>query len=207
MGMFDSLYIDLDGTEREVQTKRFDCSLSAYRLGDCIDGARPGVWVYFDELDIDAAGKLVYGRSDSAVRSFTLFVVLVNGIFVEYSISDGRLEQVAIEQRIRELRERWSDSARVTDFLVGVVRDKQQVIERLHARIAHAGAAIASARRLRAGEELKGVFGLMREEDQRLTRGDDPLDVVDWALGCDTYGWGFRSGAGATADPLEDYRL
>jgi hypothetical protein len=99
--MFDSLYIDLEGTEREVQTKRFDCSLSAYRLGDCI----------------------------------------------------------------------------------------------------------ASARRLRAGGELKGVLGLVREEDQRLIRGDDPLDVVEWALGCDTLGWGFRSGAGATADPLEDYRL
>jgi hypothetical protein len=207
MGMFDSLYIALDGRETKVQTKRFDCALASYRLGDCVDGAAPGVRVYFDELDIDASGKLVYGRSDEAARSLTLFVVLAHGVFVEYGVSDGRLEPPAIQERIRELRERWSDSARLVGYLVGVVRDKQQVIERLNGRIAHATATITSARRLRAGEELNGPFGLVHEQDQRLTHGDDPLDVVEWALGSDELTWGFRSGAGASADPLADYRL
>ena len=64
---------------------------------------------------------------------------------------------------------------------------------------------ITSARRLRAGEDLKGLLGLVHEEDQRLTRGDDPLDVVEWALGSDGLAWGWRSGA--SADPLADYRL
>jgi hypothetical protein len=45
------------------------------------------------------------------------------------------------------------------------------------------------------------------EQDQRLTRGDDPLDVVEWALGSDELTWGLRSGAGASADPLADHRL
>ena len=207
MGMFDSLYIALDGKETEVQTKRFDCVLAHYRLGDCVDGATPGVRVYFDERDLDASGNRVYGRSAEAARSLTLFVVLAHGVFVEYSVSEGRLEPPAIQERIAELRERWSDSARLVDFLVGAVRDKQQVIERLNGRIGRATATIASARKLRAGEELKGLFGLVHEEDQRLTRGDDPLDVVEWALGSDELAWGWRSGAGASADPLADYRL
>ena len=29
MGMFDSLYIELDGREQEIQTKRFDCMLGS----------------------------------------------------------------------------------------------------------------------------------------------------------------------------------
>ncbi|MFZ0788031.1 MAG: hypothetical protein WAM94_00200 [Chromatiaceae bacterium] len=207
MGMFDSLYVVLDGKETEVQTKRFDCALASYRLGDCVDGATPGVRVYFDLLDIDASGKLIYGRSDEAVRSLTLFIVIAHGVFVEYSVSDGRLEPPAIHERIRELRDRWRDSARLVDFLVGVVRDKQQAIERLNGRIARATTTIASARRLRAGEQLTDLFGLVHEQDQRLTRGDDLLDVVEWALGSDALAWGLRSGAGASADSLADYRL
>ena len=207
MGMFNSLYVVLDGRETEVQTKRFDGTLTRYRLGDCVDGAAPGVRVYFDERDLDASGNRVYGRSDEAARSLTLFVVFVHGVFVEYSVSEGRLEPPAIQERIAELRERWSDSARLVDFLVGVVREKQQVIARLNRCISRATATITSARRLRAGEELKGLLGLVHEEDQRLTRGDDPLDVVAWALCSDELAWGWRSGAGANADPLTDYRL
>jgi hypothetical protein len=52
MGMFDSLYIELDGQELEVQTKRFDCGLGSYRVGDWIDGAPPGIRVYFDNLSL-----------------------------------------------------------------------------------------------------------------------------------------------------------
>ena len=87
------------------------------------------------------------------------------------------------------------------------MRDKQQVIERLKGHIDRATATIASARKLRAGEELKGLFRLVHEQDQRLTRGDDPLDVVEWALGSEELAWGLRSSAGASADPLADYRL
>jgi hypothetical protein len=30
---------------------------------------------------------------------------------------------------------------------------------------------------------------------------------VEWALGSDELAWGWRSGAGGSADPLADYRL
>lgn len=207
MGMFDSLSIAIDGQETEVQTKRFDCCLGCYRIGDCVDGASPGVRVYFDELDIDQNGRLVYGRTEDAARSLTLFVVLIQGVFAEYSLDEGRLQPKAIEQRIGELRERWTDSARAIDFLVGVVMNKQQRIAALEGRIAHASRALATTRRLRAGEELKHPFGWARETDERLARGDDPLDVVEWALGDGEATLDFCSGRGASADPLEDYRL
>ncbi|WP_295443719.1 hypothetical protein [uncultured Thiodictyon sp.] len=205
--MFDSLYIEIDGKETEVQTKRFDCCLASYRIGDCIDGASPGVRVYFDELDIDQSGRLVYGHTEDAARSLTLFVVLIQGVFADYSLDEGRLEPKAIEQRVGELRERWADSARAIDFLVGVVMVKQQRIAALEGRIAHASTVLASARRLRAGEELKHLFGWARETDERLIRGDDPLDVFEWALGDGASTFSFRSGRGASADPLEEYRL
>ena len=59
MGMFDSLYIDLDGREQELQSKHFDGGLNHYRLGDWIAGSLPGVRVYFDRLWLDGAGKQV----------------------------------------------------------------------------------------------------------------------------------------------------
>jgi hypothetical protein len=78
--MGTTLYIALDGIETEVQTKRFDCVLARFRLGDCVDGAAPGARVYFNEMDLDASGNLVYGRSDEVARSLTLFVVLAHGV-------------------------------------------------------------------------------------------------------------------------------
>jgi hypothetical protein len=207
MGMFDSLYVAIDGKETEVQTKRFDRVLARYRIGDSIDGAAPGVRVYFDELGLDAGGRLVYGRADDAARPLTLFVVLAHGVFVEYHVSERRLDPPAIQERIRALSERWSDSARLVDFLVGILRDKQRAIQRLERRIHRATGTIASARRLRAGEELKDRFRLTHEEDERLTRGDDPLDVVEWVLGRDEDAWGWSSRARTDVDPLADYRL
>jgi hypothetical protein len=61
MGMFDSLYIEVDGREQELQSKRFDCCLNNYRVGDWIAGGPPGVRVYFDHLWLDGAGRQVYG--------------------------------------------------------------------------------------------------------------------------------------------------
>ncbi|HRP97809.1 MAG TPA: hypothetical protein PL143_16330 [Rhodocyclaceae bacterium] len=83
MGMFDSLIVDLDGRDLEVQTKRFDCVLGRYRVGDWVQGAPPGVRVYFDRLDLDDAGRLVYGANALAAQSLTLFIVLVQGVFVD----------------------------------------------------------------------------------------------------------------------------
>lgn len=204
--MFDSLRIELDGHELEIQTKRFDCALDQYRVGDSIGGAPPGIRVYFDVLHLDAKGARLYSTAAEPARTLTLFFALAHGVFVEYEVRDGALAAEAIERALRELRERWSDSARLLAFLVDALRKKQQQGARLRARLARIASVVESARRLRAGETRGGVLGLIHEEDRRLAEGEDPLEVVAWVLGDETAGWGLW-GEGTRADPLDEYRL
>jgi hypothetical protein len=206
MGMFDSLYIELDGQELEIQTKRFDCALDRYRLGDWIGGAPPGIRVYFDVLHLDAKGAPVYGPAAERRRMLTLFFVLAHGVFVEYQIQDGEIAAEAIERLLKELRERWSDSVRLVGFVVEALRAKQQEGARLRTQLARVSSVIQSARRLRAGETLGRALGSIREEQRRLADGDDPLEVVAWVLDHETPGWG-ATGEGPRADPLDEYRL
>ncbi|MGZ8974166.1 hypothetical protein, partial [Methylomagnum sp.] len=145
MGMFDSLYIELDGRQQELQTKRFDCALRRYRLGDWISGSPPGVRVYFDSLWLDATGKQVYRPDAECVRETTVFVVLAQGVFVEYRVHEGELAAEAIEPILRELRERWRDTARLQGFLVDTLRDRQQRIASLEHRLGRVRSIIDSA--------------------------------------------------------------
>ena len=205
MGMFDSLYIELDGREQEIQTKRFDCVLNHYRLGDWIDGSLPGVRVYFDRLWLDGNGKQVYSDA-GCERKATVFVVLVQGVFVDYQIHEGELAAEAIEPALRELRERWNDSARLQGFLVETLRTRQQRIAALEQRLGRVQSIIASARRLKGGETLGGLFGLWHEEDKKLAAGEEPLEVIAWVLGDEASSdWLWRNGA--NPDPLEEYLL
>lgn len=206
MGMFDSLYIELDGQELEVQTKRFECILRQYRVGDWIDGAPPVIRVYFDTLSFDGNGKRVYRATDESARSLTLFVVLAQAVFVESQLREGTLAPEAIEHIIQDLRARWSDSARLLGFLAESVRRKQETVEQLNERIARVSSVLSSARRMRAGEMLDRVFGLMHEEDLRLAAGENPLDVVEWVLSDEAHGWGCWS-LGQAPDPLAEFRL
>jgi hypothetical protein len=206
MGMFDSFYIELDGREQEIQSKRFDCVLEHYRLGDWVSGSLPGVRVYFDSLWLDATGKQVYRAEDNCVRKTTVFIVLAQGVFVEYQIHESELANDAIEPVLRELRERWSDSARLQGFLLETLRTRQQRIASLERRISRVNSIIANARRLQAGESLGGRIGLLYEEDKKLAAGDDPLDVIAWTLsGEGSRGW--FGGDGTKPDPLEEYRF
>ena len=41
-----------------------------------------------------------------------MFIVLVEGIFVEYKAHDAKLDNAAILTITQQLKERWSDSAR-----------------------------------------------------------------------------------------------
>jgi len=206
MGMFDSFYIELDGREQELQSKRFDCGLNNYRLGDWIADSLPGVRVYFDRLWLDGTGKQVYRADDDCARKTTVFVVLVQGVFVDYQIHEGELAAGAIEPVLRELRERWSDSARLQGFLVETLRSRQQRIASLEHRLGRVQSIIASAHRLKAGESLDGIFGWLREEDRKLAAGQDPLEVIAWALSDETPRGGFW-GNGTHLDPLEEFRL
>ena len=206
MGMFDSLSIELDGREIAIQTKRFDCALEHYRVGEWIGGAPPGVRVYFDFLRLDAEGRQDYRTDAEPARTLTLFFFLAYGVFVEYQVRDGALAADAIEGSLTELKERWSDSARLLGFLAEALRAKQQEGARLGARLARVSSVVESARRLRAGETLGGLFGLIHEEERKLADGEDPLEVVAWVLGDEDAGWGLW-GKGTRPDPLDEYRL
>lgn len=207
MGMFDSLHIELDGRQQELQTKRFDCALRHYRLGDWIGGSPPGVRVYFDSLWLDGTGKRVYRPDAECVRKTTVFVVLVQGVFVEYRVHEGELATESVEPILRELRERWSDTARVQGFLVDTLRDRQQQIASLKHRLGRVRSIIASARRLKVGETLGGRFGLWHEEDRKLAAGEEPLEVIAWALDDENSGGWSWGDSGTNPDPLEEHRL
>ncbi len=206
MGMFDSLYIELDGREQQIQTKRFDCVLEDYRLGDWVSGGLPGVRAYFYPLWLDGAGKQVYRAEAGCVRKTTVFVVLVQGVFVDYQVHEGELAAEVIAPILRQLRERWSDSAHMQGFLLETLRTQQQRIAALEQRLGRVRSIIASARRLQAGESLGGILGLIHEEDKKLAAGEEPLAVIAWALSDETpegWLWGNRS----SPDPLDEYRL
>jgi len=206
MGMFDSLHVELDGRELEIQTKRFDCLLGHYRPGDWIGGVPPGIRVYFDVLHLGANGEPVYRIDAERTQTLTLFFVFAHGVFVEYLARDGDLAAEAIERTLTELRERWSDSARLLGFLAEALRAKQQEGARLRARLARISSVVESARRLRAGETLGARLGLIHEEERKLADGEDPLEVVAWVLGDEAFGWGLW-GDGTSPDPLDEYRL
>ncbi len=206
MGMFDSLYIELDGRELQLQTKRFDNVLADYRLGDWIGGCLPGVRVYFNHLWLDDNGRQVYGTERDCALKKTVFVVMVQGVFVDYQIYENQLDAEAIEPILNQLRERWSDSARVRDFLVEALHTRQQRLALLERRLGRIRSIIASARRLKAGEILNDRFELLHEENKKLAAGEDPIEVIAWALGDDTpEAW--LSGDGTPPDPLDEHRL
>lgn len=206
MGMFDSLNIELDGRELEIQTKRFECILESYRPGDWIDGATQGIAVYFDILHLDADGKLVYREDGVRVRTLTLFVVIAQGVFVDYQLCDGALTPEVIAQRVRQLREEWRDSARLQSVFVEALQTKQEQIRLLQARLRRAAAVIDNVRRLRAGDPLDGIFDRFHEETQRLAKGEDPLEVVAWVLANqEADSEVLRDNA--RSDPLAEYRL
>jgi len=206
MGMFDSFYIELDGREQEIQSKRFDCCLDHYRLGDWVSASLPGVRVYFDNLWLDATGQQVYRADADGVRKTTVFIVLAQGVFVDYQIHEGELANGAIEPVLRELRERWKDSARFQGFLVETLRTRQQRVALLERQISRVQSIIEDTRRLKAGESLDGLFGLLREEEKKLAAGEDPLDVIAWVLS-DEGVRGWFGGNDTDRDPLEEYRF
>lgn len=206
MGMFDSLAIEVDGKELEVQTKRFDRVLGWYRVGDFVDGAAPGVRAYFDLLGIDDKGSIVYYPAPECARIFTLFAVFAHGVFVDYQIRDGKLAPREIERQLLELAETWQDSARLQGFLVEQLHAKQRRIETLGRQLARIDSVIKSARRLQAGEQLGELIISLHEEQRKLDAGENPLDVIAWVLKDEPTERG-RGGAGATTDTLEDYRL
>jgi hypothetical protein len=206
MGMFDSFFVEVDGRELELQSKRFESVLGQYRSGDFVAGCLPGVRVFFESLFLDQNGNPMYGADRETGLKKTVFIILVEGVFVDHQVHDGELSTDGILATLRQLQARWNDSARVLAFMSDALRQRQHRIAELERRLGRAKSIIATARRLRAGETLDNRFDLIWEENKKLAAGDDPLEVMAWALEQkDARGWTFSEGA--LADPLEEFRL
>ncbi|WP_201222196.1 hypothetical protein [Halochromatium roseum] len=205
MGMFDSFLVPLGNREVEAQTKRFDCVLKTYRVGDLVSGAAPGLRVYFDQRRIDEDGRFVYRETESPTEDWTLFFVLANGVLVDTDAVAGTLGEELILQRIRTLNEIWQDSARLLERLTTFIAEKQKRIDRMNSSINAVRHVIRDTRRLRQGDDLSGPFSLIHESSRRLKQGDDPLDVIESVLGEDHRF--FYSDPEVPTDRLADYRL
>jgi len=206
MGLFDSFYVEVDGREVELQSKRFERGLGHYRPGDFVAGCLPGVRVFFETLFLDGNGKPIYGAKREAGLQKTVFIALVEGVFVEHQVHADDLSTEAVLAILGQLRERWSDSARALAFMGDTLRRRQSRIAALERRLGRVESIIATARRLRAGETLDHRFDLIWEENKKLAAGEDPLEVVAWTLEQGDAG-GWPPIDDTLADPLEEFRL
>jgi hypothetical protein len=177
MGMFDSLRIEIDGADIDLQTKRFDQTLRVYRVGDAVSRAAAGVQAYYDVCRLDEERRLVYG--DAEVQSvFTVFVVVAHGVFVDYRVERGELRESAIEEQVRRLRGKWADSALLVDRLTESLRRHQARTEQLRHQI-HRIAAVLDAVREPATTETHRRDSLWLNADlQRLAQGGAVTDVI-----------------------------
>ncbi len=212
MGMFDSLLVEIDGREVELQSKRFDCGLNRYRLGDVVDAAPAGVRVFFDTIRLDADGRIVYGKEQADkgedVCDYTLFLVLAHSVFTDYVAVKGELRTESIEDRIAELQEDWSDSGRLISRWVEFLREKQTVNDRCRHQLDSAFSIVNHALDLQDGTPLSERFvGVFDQPLIRLSEGEDPLRVLRDILSGETEPLGWKAAAGQEVPPLEEYRL
>jgi len=86
MGMFDTLGIKFRNKSYRLQTKRFDCTLDDYSVGDVVNGAYPGSQAYIDTLMLDENDKST--DDDDFVERFHVIVALSETVFCEYEVID-----------------------------------------------------------------------------------------------------------------------
>ena len=207
MGMFDSLMIKIADHEVELQTKRFANSLGRYHLGDAVCDAPSGIALYFDTVKLDEKGNSVYSE-DKAGTDYTVFVILVHGIFTDYQVVEGLLAPETTEQRLHQLTEQWSDTARVMVRWIAFLRQALDERQKLRGSINRSLSLIQYARRLQAGEEsnARTAFLFKREEEKRLDQGENILDILESVL-TTPHATLFEGCTYTESDPLADYRL
>lgn len=208
MGMFDSFLIDHAGKTRYVQTKRFTNELNHYRPGDLVDGAPPGVRVFFIRMQWDAQGELRY-TDETGGDPVTFFIVLVNAIFTASEVKETPLDDAAIRQHLDALKTRWSDTAycmaRWGEFLTA----RQMETALLSRRIASAQRLIDYAQKTEEekARDRSHPLPLYWEEEKRLDQGENVLDVLRGVLDAGGGGQFWSHYPHPVADGLDDYRL
>ena len=205
MGMFDALMIEIDDHPVELQTKHFDNILGHYHLGDKISGAPSGVSVYYDLVDIDDKGKQTYNDEEKS-KSYTVFIVLVYGVFTDYTVESDKLDSPNIEAQIKTYRKHWGDSSHILLAWLAFICNKQKNIGLLNRQLHDVQKVINYSRKLEAGEDMskKHLF-FETKETKRLQKGEDPLTIIESVLNNKDPELLF--GIRAFDDPLQSCRL
>lgn len=206
MGMFDSLMIQIDGHPVELQTKRFDQTLTRLRPGDVVSGALPSIRIFFDRLRLDERHFVVYADTPNT-RRYTLFIVLAHCVFTAYEVEEGELEDAAIQQRVDALKATWSDSARVMARWAEFLGERQHEVASLQSRITHTLSLIDYARQPHTDTTSAASRLFPRHKDEeRLDGGENVLDVLHAALKDNIPDWP-SSARPRITDALDEFHL
>ncbi|QEP43629.1 hypothetical protein D5085_11150 [Ectothiorhodospiraceae bacterium BW-2] len=207
MGMFDSFYVEIDGREQALQSKRFDCLLNDYYRGDLVSGSMAGVQVFFDEIYLDSNGKYAYGEGRKSADKKVIFVVLSEGIFVDDQVHSGELGQETILAIVNHLKTKWKDSARMIDFMRHELINRQKKINNIEIKIERIKSVISTVKSCELEDEPRGwIKFLYKEEDEKLAAGEEPLDVIQWIIE-QTESDNYFPRYGALPDFLDEFRL
>jgi len=207
MGMFDTLLIPFENETLELQSKRFDSILQTYTQGDVVSGAGSGIQIFYDEVDLDDTGKQCNHNSPSS-GTLTVFIILVDSVFLDSVLIEGRLQSDYILLKIDAIKQKWMDNALIHQKLIQAIMTRQSIIQILQTKIECALCAIRESRRLRNQPEQENRIDalLLSDETKRLMAGEDVMDVVESCLK-NPQTLLFQPDIQLNTDPLQAYRL
>jgi len=207
MGLYDTLLVTFENRTLELQTKHFECLLETYTEGDVVVGAMSGIQGYFDEVHLDDSGKQCYDVRNAA-RMLTVFIVLVDRVFVESTVTEGELSPDIILLKIEALRQKWMDGGLMRQRLIQALIAGQNTIRQLQVRVRCALHTINESRRLQSStvEDDRISFIFCSDETKRLKAGENVLDVIESCLKMNPKLM-FHPEVDMETDPLQAYRL
>lgn len=110
MGMYDSIYAELIcpdcGIEdwQEIQTKRFECALMRYSVGDVLPEAPAGELWLEEAWFCDRCKQRRAGERRKKAKTQPVFVHLVDGFIVEVTRDRGADKPVELAQLVKVLQ-------------------------------------------------------------------------------------------------------
>ena len=169
MGMFDSFFIQHEGVEREIQSKKFDNTLDRYHVGDVVFGAEPGIQIVPDYFYLDSEGEMTW-EDEKKEREIQVFLIIRFSIFMHYCWVDGAMTDEAIEKKVSTLQlETLADSAKFELICIESLKQKTARIKQQTRAIQSIAGAVNATKM--TDEELKKAF-FVSENDKRAQAGE-----------------------------------
>ncbi len=169
MGMFDSFFIQHEGVEREIQSKKFDNTLDRYQVGDVVFGAEPGIQIIHDYFYLDSEGKMTW-EDEKKEREIQVFLIIRFSVFMHYCWVEGAMTTEAIEKKVSTLQlEALGDSAKFELICIESLKQKTARIKQQSRAIQSIAGAVSATKM--TNEELKKAF-FVSEDDKRAQAGE-----------------------------------